>query len=385
MVPLFRCLLLGVSLTLCAFGLARADEGRKPSPEELQRLQARIQSLNQTIAAETSNKDALRQEVEAMEKQIADANDQVKAANALVVAQQGKLSETQQEQKRAQAGLSQEKQTLAQQVRSAYLIGEGGQLRLLLNQSDAQKLDRMTTYYQYLQRARVSQIEAIQAQLDQITALQDRQAQQKSELDALRRQQQQTLNMLQASRKQREDAMQKIAQRIESDQSEVKQLQANEKEMQSLLRNLREALNDIPQDFDRSNTPFSKLRGKLPWPVRGKLLATFGEAKSGGRVNWNGYWIAAPAGAAVKAITNGRVAYVGWLHRYGLIIILEHDDGYFTLYGHNESVNKAAGDVVKAGEVISHAGITGGYDQSGVYLEVRKGTEPLNPKLWLSK
>jgi septal ring factor EnvC (AmiA/AmiB activator) len=385
MVPLFRCLLLGVSLALCAFGLARADDGRKATPEELQRLQARIQSLNETIAAEASSKDALRQEVEAMEKQIADASEQVKAANALVNAQQGKLSETQQEQKRAQAGLSQQKQALAQQVRSAYLIGEGGQLRLLLNQSDAQQLDRMTTYYQYLQRARVSQIQAIQTQLDQITALEDRQAQQKAELEALRRQQQQNLNRLQASRKQREDAMQKIAQRIESDQSQVKQLQASEKEMQNLLRNLREALNDIPQEFDHGGTPFAKLRGKLPWPVRGKLLATFGEAKTGGRVNWNGYWIAAPAGAAVKAISNGRVAYVGWLHRYGLIIIVEHDDNYYTLYGHNESVNKTAGEAVKAGEVISHAGITGGYDQSGVYLEVRKGTEPLNPKLWLSK
>lgn len=379
MLRCLRFLLLTLALACATTASAR------PSPADLQRLQEKIQALNQKIAAETGSRDALRQEVEAMEKQIAESIGQVRDAAALVEEQQAKIRATQEEQKRAQAGLLRQKQALAQQIRSAYLIGEGGQLRLLLNQADTQKLDRMTTYYQYLSRARARYIEVIQLQLDQITALQDRLAQQKTELETMRRRQQQTLNALQASRSQRQAAIQKIAKRIEDDQNEVRQLQASEKEMQSLLRSLRDALNDIPQDFDGDNKPFAKRRGKLPWPLRGKLLAAFGDAKSGGRITWNGYWIAGAEGAPVRAVTSGRVAYVGWLHRYGLIIILEHEDGYFTLYGHNQSVNKTGGEWVKAGDVVAHAGVTGGYEQAGVYFEIRKGTEPLNPKVWLTK
>ena len=300
-------------------------------------------------------------------------------------AQQEKIRATQDEQKRAQAGLTKQKQALAQQVRSAYLIGEGGQLRLLLNQADAQRLDRMSTYYQYLHRARMRYIEAIQLQIDQITALQDRLSQQKNQLEFLRQQQQQNLDTLEAARAQRKEALQTIAQRIEGEQGEIKQLQTNEKEMQTLIQNLHDALSDIPQDFDRDNKPFATHKSKLPWPLRGKLLASFGDNKAGKRIIWNGFWIAAPEGTAVKAVANGRVAYVGWLHRYGLIVILEHDDGYFTLYGHNESVNKTAGEWVKAGDIVSHAGVTGGYEKSGVYFEIRKGTDSLNPKLWLAK
>ena len=380
-----RLLLLTLALLLASPAQARSEATREPSTEELQRLQDRIQALTQKITAETGNKDSLRQEVEAMEKQIADAAEQVRNARALVEAQQEKLRATQEEQKRAQAGLTRQKRALALQVRSAYLIGEGGQLRLLLNQADAQKLDRMSTYYQYLHRARVRYIEAIQQQLDQITALQDRLAQQKNELEFLQQQHQQNLDALEAARAQRKEALQAIAQRIESDQGEIKQLQANEKEMQNLLKNLHDALSDIPQDLERDSKPFATHKGKLPWPLRGKLLAAFGDAKSGKRIVWNGYWIAAPEGTAVKASASGRVAYVGWLHRYGLIIILEHDDGYFTLYGHNESVNRAPGVWVKSGDVISRAGLTGGYEKSGVYFEIRKGTVALNPKHWLAK
>lgn len=379
-------------LPLCVFVLAspawaapKTGGARAPTQAELQKLQQRIEALNQRIASETGNRDALRQEVEAMEQRIAESAGQVRVADDNVRTQQDRLRATQEEQRRVQAGLDKQKAALAQQVRSAYLVGEGGQLRVLLNLGDAQKLDRMTTYYQYLSRARARSIEAIQQQLDQVTALQDQLAQQKSDLDDLRQQQQQMLNGLRTARDQRQDAMNQIAKRIEDEQTEVKQLQASEREMQKLLRDLRDALNNVPQDFDSGGKPFAKLKGKLPWPIRGKLLAAYGDAKAGGHASWNGYWIAASEDAPVRAVSNGRVAYVGWLHRYGLIVILEHEGGYFTLYGHNNSVNKTTGDKVKAGDVIAHAGATGGHDKSGVYFEIRKGTESQNPKQWLSK
>ena len=134
-----------------------------------------------------------------------------------------------------------------------------------------------------------------------------------------------------------------------------------------------------------SDKPFATLKGKLPWPARGALIARYGENKAGGRLTWNGHWIAADEGSAVRSVARGRAVYVGWMHRYGLIVLVEHEDGYFTLYGHCQTATVQVGDPVRAGQTIATAGNTGGYDQSGVYFEIRKGAEAINPQGWLAR
>lgn len=376
---LVLCVLMGTAMPVS--GAPRSQ----PSEADLKRLQDKIQVLNQRIAEEAGSRDALRVEIERMERQINVSAEQIRLARSDVERQERRIRETQAEQQQAAADLQRQKAALAQQLRSAYLIGEGGQLRLLLSQTDMHRLDRVNTYYQYLNRARARFIEDIQKKLDEMTALQDRLAQEKIGLESLQKQYEEARLGLDGTRQQRRDALRKIEKRLRDDQSEMRALQNNERQMQRLLSELRDTLRQIPQEFDRGNKPFSGRRGKLPWPVQGKLLAAYGQSKAGSRIAWNGHWIAAAEGAPVRAVANGRVAYVGWLHRYGLIVILDHGDGYFTLYGHNSRVLRTGGETVKAGDSIAQAGTTGGYDRSGVYFEIRKGTEPLNPKAWLGK
>ena len=361
------------------------DSQLQQSSADLKKVQTRIEALNKRVDSERGKQDNLREELESTEKQIADTADHLKDIGSLIAAQQRKIRASQEEQARAENRLAEQKKALAQQIRAAYLIGERGQLRLLLNQDNAQKMDRVSTYYDYLNRARANYAENIRDQLDKIAAIQDKASQQNSELLKLKDKQQKSLAALEAKRSSRGQTIKEIDARISNDLDEIKQLKANERNIQNLLQSLHDSLSDIPLDVVRDAKPFPKMKGKLPWPIRGKLLASFGEAKAGGRLSWNGYWIEAPSGAPVRAVANGRVAYVGWMQRYGLIIIIEHEGGYFSLYGHNDSVEFAGGETVRIGQTIAKAGSTGGYEQSGVYFEIRKGTQPINPKLWLSK
>jgi septal ring factor EnvC (AmiA/AmiB activator) len=364
---------------------ADSDTSIEQSNTDLKKVQSRIESLNEKIGSERDKQDNLREELESTEKQIADTSSRLKEISGMIAAQQRKIRGTQDDQTRAENKLAEQKKALAQQIRAAYLIGERGQIRLLLNQDNAQKMDRVTAYYQYLNRARVNYAENIRNQLDKINAIQDKASQQNSELLKLKEKQQKTLSVLETTRSARGQTIREISERISNDLDEIKQLRANERNIQTLLQKLHDTLSDIPLEVIRDAKPFPQMKGKLPWPIRGKLLASFGDAKAAGHLTWNGYWIDAPPGAPVRAVANGRVAYVGWMQRYGLIIILEHEGGYFSLYGHNDSVNFAGGESVHIGDPIAKAGATGGYDQTGVYFEIRKGTQPINPKLWLSK
>lgn len=364
---------------------ADADAQIKDSNSDLKKVQTRIEALSQRVDRERGKQDSLRDELESTEKQISDTNNHIKEIGNQISLQQRKIRASQEDQNRAESRLAEQKKALAQQIRAAYLIGERGQLRLLLNQDNAQKMDRVSTYYDYLNRARVSYAENIRSQLDKIAAIQDKAAQLNSELLKLKDKQQKSLAALEAKRSSRGQTIKEIDARISDDLDEMKQLKANERSIQNLLQSLHDTLSDIPLDVIRDAKPFPQMKGKLPWPVRGKLLASFGQAKASGHLTWNGYWIDAPTGAPVRAVANGRVAYVGWMQRYGLIIIIEHEGGYFSLYGHNDSVELAGGETVRIGQTIAKAGSTGGYEQSGVYFEIRKGTQPINPKLWLSK
>ncbi|HWU68390.1 MAG TPA: peptidoglycan DD-metalloendopeptidase family protein, partial [Stenotrophobium sp.] len=378
-------LLLAVAVFGCSAACAADDASLGEHQKQLEQVQSRIQALSQQLQNERGKQDALHQQLQDSEQEIARSTARLRHYNRQIAALQRKINATHDERRQTMVRLNAQKQALAQQIRAAYMIGQGGQLRLLLNQENAQKLDRISTYYDYLGRARLQYINDIHASLDHLTALRDKLSEQHDQLQSLKDQQQQTVAALQKTREQRQQMVREIDSRVASNVDELKQLQASEQQLKKLMQSLRDALKDMPVEVGHDKRPFPKLRGELPWPVRGRLLASYGEAKANGHLSWNGIWIAAREGADVHAVAKGRVAYVGWLQRYGLIIILQHEDGYYTLYGHNNTVLKTAGESVQAGETIAEAGATGGYEQDGVYFELRKGTDPVDPLKWLRK
>lgn len=371
---------LAAALLGLAAAAGAADDAARANAEQLERLRARIERLQQSLDRDRSQQDSLRAQLEDTERRFTSLSRELATLRRQIAQQTALRRRTEVRRRAAEAELHSNRAMLAQQVRAAYIIGQRGQTKLVLNQDRGQRLSRVMTYYDYLNRARAARIGQILEQARTLDELAARLVQQTTELEATRSRHQGTLTALEAVRAERHDMVQALSRRIAGEQDELKRLQADARELGKLLEGLRAALKDVPANL--GSRPFAKLKGRLPWPVRGKLLARYGEPKAGGRLKWQGLWIAAAEGASVKAVARGRVAYVGWMHAYGLIAVLEHEGGYYSLYGHNQSVAVEVGDWVQPGDVIAAAGATGGHERSGLYFELRKGTDPVNPRLW---
>ena len=368
-------------LLLVSAAAPAADEDTRANAEQLERVRARIDALQQTLEHDRTQQDQLRSQLEDSEKRWQELSFQVADLRKQIAEQTTLRHRTENQLREAQAQLDRHRDALARQVRAAYVIGQRGQTQIVLNQDKSQRLARVITYYDYLNRARVARIEKILDQRKALEQLAAKLRQQTAELEATRSRQQGTLTALDAVRAEREDMMGRLHTRIEGEQEQLRRLKEDERELSSLLKEIHAALRDVPANL--GSQPFAKLKGKLPWPSGGhRLLARFGDPKAGGRMRWNGLWIAGSEGDAVKAVARGRVAYVGWMHAYGLIVVLEHEGGYYSLYGHNQGVTVSMGDWVQSGDVISSVGATGGHDRNGVYFELRKGTDPVNPRPW---
>jgi septal ring factor EnvC (AmiA/AmiB activator) len=357
----------------------------KQSAEELERVRAKLDAASKTLEHDRSTQDEERAAVEAAERKIAENQQALRKTAAAVAQQQVRVRDAEAAKAIAQTRLDAQRELLARQLRAAYIVGQTGEAELMLGDEPGDRKDRMLSYYDYLNRASADQIAALDRE---IAAVQERQERVDAELKVLRDAEvtrKRTLAAIEAERAARSQAIAKLDQRIAGKTEEIKQLQGSEAQIESLLTRLKSALAAEPVRPRGAQKGFPEMRGHHPWPLRGNILANYGDPKADSRLQWKGLWIGAPEGAEVRASAHGRVAYVGWLSSYGLIVVLEHENGYFTLYGHNASVAKLAGEEVDSDEVIAFAGNTGGYEQTGLYFEVRKGTDPLNPRDWLGR
>jgi septal ring factor EnvC (AmiA/AmiB activator) len=397
------CRKAAASLLITACGLwpaaqaAKSDE-QAQKQQELERLRSRIDDVTSGLSKEREKSDAAGARLQEAERAIAEARARLKAIEADLAEQGRKLAQANAERDTAAQALQAQQQALAEQARAAYLMGGRSGLQILLSQDDPSTIGRLDAYYEYFSRARVAQIQAVNQQLavlkDAETAIETEQ----TRLDGLRQEQADNVRSLAAARQTRSQEVAQINGRISDSEIELARLQGEERSVQKLLKALQDALAREPAAGATLAPKAGGAKaaasgagralpgvGPLTWPLRGALLARYGEAKAGGRLSWNGLWIAAAAEAPVRAAAQGRVAYVGWVQRFGLLMIVEHPGGYFTLYGHNAATARRVGDVVNAGDVIARAGDTGGHEQTGLYFELRKGSEAVDPLPWLPR
>jgi septal ring factor EnvC (AmiA/AmiB activator) len=387
-----RCLPLLCALMLAlpaGTGLAAGEDAAlKKSTQELSQLRSRIQALDQQLARDRGQRDQLLQKIEASEEQLETLGSRLQAQRSATEKQAGQLRKTQAERARAEQQLGAERKQLARQIRAAYVGGLGSDLgggaRLMLQQSEPARLTRLLTYFDYLNRARADVIAGARKKSEALLEVETRQQQEMAQLAAAHARQELTASQLGTARAERLAALARLREKISGGEGRLQELRSGEREIETLITRLRALLADLSSDF-RSDQPLARQKGRLPWPLRGKLLARFGTPKADGKLKWSGLWIAAKEGVPVRVVANGRVAYVGRMQRYGLLAVVEHGDGFYSLYGHNGSVERSTGDTVKAGEVLARAGASGGHEDTGLYFELRKGSQPVNPMDWLAR
>ena len=383
-----RLLPLWLALTLIPPAALAADNPAtrlKQNTEALGRVRSKIEAATRNIERAREAQSAQRLAVEDAERKIIETQAQLRRVTAQADTQEGRVREAQADHAAAERRLDAQRELLARQLRSAYIVGQTGRAQLLLSREPPDRIDRLLTYFDYLNRDSAGHIDAINADLSRVQIEQDKVEGELKTLREVQASRQRALAQLEGDRAARNAAVARLDRRIAGETEDLKQLQGSEQALQGLLKQLREAMAETPVRPHGPQKAFPEMRGKLSWPLHGNILANYGDAKADSRLQWKGLWIAATEGAAVRASAGGRVAYVGWLSSYGLIVVVEHEKGFFTLYGHNASVTKVAGENVDAGDVIAAVGNTGGYEQSGLYFEVRKGTEPLDPRDWLGR
>lgn len=410
---MFRALALIILTSLLA-PAAFADE-KAATQQKLEAARADVAELKKLLEKLQQEKSGVQKDLKRTESEMGKLEKQVKGLQQEMNESEQELQRLDQEKKKLQQSRLEQQRLIGIQARAAYQGGQQEPLRLLLNQQQPEKFSRTLTYYDYLGQARLEQLAAFNETLRQlanieidITTQQTRLAEQKAALDSQREQ-------LAGVRKQRQLALAKLNKQYNAGDNKLKARQQEQAELTRVLKTIEETLarqareaaeaqrlalleqqqarepNSKPLPLGPSVTssgasyggPFASAKGKLPWPVDGRLVARYGSPRGGdSRTKWDGVLIGASAGSQVHAVHGGRVVFADWLRGAGLLVILDHGNGYLSLYGHNQSLLKEAGDIVKAGESIATVGTSGGQDTPALYFAIRQQGRPSDPAQW---
>ncbi|AYC34666.1 peptidase M23 [Pseudomonas cavernae] len=408
-------------LCLCLLSPAMADQ-RAETQQQLEAARKDINELKKLLNQVEQEKSGVQKQLRHTETEMGDLEKQVKSLQDELKDSETELQRLDDEKKKLDSARHEQQRLIGIQARAAYQAGNQEPLRLLLNQQQPAQFSRTLTYYEYLGQARVDQLNTFNETLRQlanveqdIATQQSRLNEQKSALDGRREQ-------LAQVRKERQLALAQLNQQSSERSRKLKAREQNQAELGRVLKTIEETLARQEREAKAAaeaarqralaeqrlaasqppskakpaaagplvsssganyGGPFGQARGKLPWPVSGRLVARYGAPRGGdARSTWDGVLIGASAGSQVRAVHGGRVVFADWLRGAGLLVILDHGNGYLSLYGHNQSLLKDAGDIVKAGEPIATVGTSGGQDAPALYFAIRQQGRPSDPAQW---
>ncbi len=393
-VPAFRpLLLLGCALLLPlpvrVLGASQSTPGSRAARGQLQALRARIARMDAQNSRDAREREQLTGQLRAAELSLSHEREVLASTQQDLADQtQHRLQLAAQHAQKAQ-DLAAARAQLADEIRAAYLLERHGALPLLLNPKSPLESTRLLSYYGYYSRAGAARLQRIGADLAQLDALDAQLAQQQQSLAGLQTLEQTQLRLLDAGRAQRERVLVSLNARVQSRQGQLQTLQEQRDSLQRLLEQLRAQAaarrppaisRGAPEPLDLAGA-FGRLHGQLPWPVDGRVQASFGQQRASG-VAWDGMLIDTARGSPVRSVAAGRVVYADWLPGLGLLLIVDHGAGYLSLYGHNDRLYRSVGASVAAGEVIAAAGDTGGRPAPQLYFEIRQDGRPIDPLPW---
>ena len=376
---MIRALWLVTALTLISTAPALADQ--QVSPGQIKALKEEIAEIDDWLEDAEDDRSELEQQLASIEKTISRLTRERRELRKQASKQQARLAELDQKARKLIQTLDSQRDSLKQQIRSAWMEGDAPAVKVLLNEIDADQIARTMTYYEYLSRDTVERLEAFAANLRELKATRQEVKEGQLRLARLEKDVAERQQKLSASKQQRQQTLASLKADIENRLSERDQLKADQERLEKLLREVEQAIASIPAPNE--SAPFKSLRNKLPWPSSGKVVRHYGSRYADDKLRYNGVLINTAEEADIKAVHYGRVVFANWLRGFGLMTIIDHGDGYMTLYGHSSSLFTSPGDWVDAGEPIAQAGRTGGTQDPAVYFEIRHNGKPDNPGRWL--
>lgn len=350
--------------------------------QQLSEVRGQIEKLEKQINSQVANRGDAEKSLRDAERSEAGVRRKLEELATALTAARDRLAALEVEIEAIRAGLAEHVTELEQQLRTAYVSGRDDWLRSVLSQRDPAEIGRQLVYHSYIAKQRSALIDSVRADLDRLDEAEASLETERAQLEQTQADERQRLAELSELRESRKLALVDINDGIASQNDQVERLRAQAEDLEILVAELTRILANLPI---AGSVPFGDRKGQMELPAKGPIVRKFGQSRADGRLRWEGILVGAPSGEAVHAVHYGRVVYSDWLPGMGLLVVLEHGDGFLSLYGHNQDVVIEVGEWVDPGTVIAHVGDSGGQAATGLYFEIRKNGAPQNPARWLAR
>ncbi|MES2355750.1 MAG: peptidoglycan DD-metalloendopeptidase family protein [Pseudomonadota bacterium] len=402
---------------LLAIGLPPCVFASKAKPQdELQEVRGRIEQLQKQLSEKEESRTEAADALKESEKVISKVDRRLHELSAEQQTARSEVNTMDGQMRVLQRRIANEKLRIEGILRSRYMDGGEDTLKMILSGQDPAEVSRQLYYYSYLSRARAQLIQQVKVDLAGFAELKAASEKKAEEIALLKKQEAEGKRELEAEKFKRKQVLAQISNQIVGQRKEIGRLKQNEQQLTHIIEEISRMLakkraeeakkraeaeaqankkpvkkpkvegynQDIPDD-SLSGKAFVSLKGKLKLPIKGELTNRFGSPREAGGLSWKGLFIRAETGQMVHAVADGRVVFADWLRGFGNLLILDHGGGYMSLYGYNESLLKAVGDLIKSGDAVARVGNTGGNLDSGLYFELRYQSKPLDPMSWVTK
>ncbi|MBA3696066.1 MAG: peptidoglycan DD-metalloendopeptidase family protein [Methylotenera sp.] len=408
----FACLALALSFATPASTLAakKVEQSKEALSDVQQRLEALKKELDNSQEAHKDAADALK----VSERAISEANKKLYQITQQQQQNKKTISQLDAQSLSVNGNLSEQQKLLSNQLYEQYIHGQQSYVQMILQSENPSEIARDVHYFSYVAKARAELINKMQGNLDRLNKLNNETAKALKEVAELKQKQIEERKVLQSQKQAKSKVVNSLSQQIASQRGEIKKLARDEKRLSQLVerlariipakpkrnkltnsanndktepstkRNEAVANNDLVPTYEYSGASFATLKGKLRLPVRGEVTNRFGASREDSGISWKGLFIKASEGTEVKSVASGRVVFADWLRGFGNLIIVDHGDGYMSLYGNNQAVLKQVGDSVKTGDILASVGNSGGNESNGLYYELRRQSRPFDPLSWSS-
>jgi murein hydrolase activator len=388
-----RFLLAAPILTL---GLAFAPVRAAAVPaEELKALRSKLEALKQDIARGEDSRSEAADSLKSSEQAISEANRRLLELGAAKAELDAHLTELGERRRALESRLAQQQRLASRLIYQQYTTKPAGPFELLANGQDPNAVARSVVYFSYIALARKSILDGLSMDRAALQALAEESAQRLKELAVIHHEQAAEATRLESERNNRKQVLAKISTQIERQRREAGALEGDARRLTKLVEDLAKLLaarkppakkptNERAPEPRAEGTAFQQLKGRLHPPVRGELVGRFGSPRSDSGLSWRGLFIKAPAGREVRAVAAGRIVFADWLRGFGNLLILDHGDGFMSLYGNNESLIGRIGDLVRGGDTVATVGSSGGNTATGLYFELRHQGKAFDPSSWVN-
>lgn len=366
------------TVTLC---VAEGADSKQLSERHLKKLRDDINELQTFLKKAQDDHKGLVTSLRKSDEEVAKMSKQVESLKKALQEERDRLKKLKAEQASLNKSQLKQQAILNDIILASYKLGQEPQLKMLLNQQDPAQVSRNLNYLQYFNNAHQGEIEQYRSTLNELSQVQNQIETREASLQTNLADLKSSYAQLKQTQKQQQEHANALDKKIRGSGQQLSRLQQDRQNLMEVLGKVEEVF--LPYERNKESRPFKQLKGKLPSPINGRAQKLFGQWQPNGKQRWQGWVYPEQTGSQVFAVHHGRVVFSDWLRGFGLLTIVDHGQGYMTLYARNQALLKSVGDWVETGEVIANVGRSGGFEDTGLYFEIRHKGDPQNPKRWL--